>query len=184
MRFTISILVSIFALAAISANAKTAACTACSKTDQLTSDLKALNYFKSSDQMKGQQDAEAATLQLSDFSKVSKSDSNRTQLFKSLLGLVREAGLYDGESSLADILAGELKDDAGLRSLYTAYIKTAPKAPRAEYCKTRRMETSVAQDLCYKGAGMTGQDAANDQQDQKSKNCIRAFNADSCLSGH
>jgi hypothetical protein len=79
-------------------------------------------------------------------------------------------------------LADEIRNDATLKSAYTAYTKTLPQSPQsASYCNAQLLVTNVTLQTCFLNAGMTGQDTNNPQVSAKVAQCKVTFNYDTCL---
>ncbi len=190
-----------------SASFAMATCGACDSAIKMTKSFQALNFKNEADRSKGGLLAIEAAKALENFTKLPKSDPTRLKVFTSLLPLVREAGPYDGESQLAEVLAAEIKSDAKLKSAYADFMKstsraastsstpstpstgainTASKADSSvgntlSVCKTNRMQTSVDEALCRMDSGVKGQDPADSKMAAKAKSCIKPFNFEDCI---
>lgn len=170
-------------LAVVMSNADAVAaapCTACDRIAKLTKETKALNYKNEKERFDGQSKVMATVEELEKFEKVSKKDANRSKIFSALLALSREAGPYDIESQIAQMLGFAIKKDAGLKKSYESYLKSLGKEKAPELCKTQRMETSVSERLCLESAGIKGQEVS-DKQAEKVKACVKAFSFEDCI---
>jgi hypothetical protein len=158
-------------------------CSLCQQVDGITKQLQALNYSNQDDNFKGKEIARDYVLPLLlEFGEVSKAASNRIPVFNSLLSLLQAAAPYDGEGALMITLAGEIRNDATLKSAYAAYTKTLPQSPQsAGYCNAQLLVTDVTWQTCMLNAGMTGQDTNNPQVSAKAAQCKVTFNYDTCL---
>lgn len=161
--------------------AKTDKCADCTKAQQLTSDLKKLNYSKDTDRLKGNEKAVAAASELEKFEKLSKKDANRLKLFGDLLVLSREAGPFDGESQTSQVLSDLVQKDVDLKKAYDSYVASVKTGSKAEQCKTAQLDKTVSSMICLDKAGVKGQDLATAKDPAKAKTCSLSFNYESCL---
>jgi hypothetical protein len=157
------------------------ACSACTTADNLRKDLQKqkLTYGNDQDRLKGGETVTATVTQLQDFSKVPSSSSTRPQLFTSLLDLSREAAPFDGEGQIADVLADMIIKDASLRTRFSTYLAGQSKAPGVEFCKSKLLENSVAQDVCLQEGGMKGQ--GGNASAKLAEKCSKKFDFSECL---
>lgn len=161
--------------------AKTEKCGDCVKAQKLTRELKSLNYSKDADRLKGNEKAVAAAAELEKFQKISKKDANRMKLFNDLLVLSREAGPFDGESQVSQVLTDVVQSDADLKKAYDAYIGSVKAGSKAEQCKTAQLDKAVSSNICLDKAGVKGQDLATAKDPAKAKTCSLTFNYETCL---
>ena len=161
--------------------AKAEKCAGCAKAQKLAQELKALSYAKDADRLKGNEKAVAAATELEKFQKLPKKDANRLKLFGDLLVLSREAGPFDGESQVSQVLSDVVQSDAELKKAYDSYIQSVKAGPKAEQCKTAQLDKTVSSIICLDKAGVKGQDLATATDPAKAKTCSLSFNYESCL---
>ena len=138
-----------------------------------------MDSTKQEDHYKGEMKSLAASEQLQAFEKIPKKNANRSQIFKSLLPLSREAAVYDTEGQISQNVADIIKSDSDLKKSYDEYLKSLPKSPKVESCKNQNLEKRTAEQLCLLTAGVGSQDAGK-KEDKKTDKCIQTFDFEAC----
>jgi hypothetical protein len=158
-------------------------CPPCVQADQLKQEIAKLNYSSDTDQLTGDKKVRKAATLVEAFAKTSKEDKTHSELFSSLLPLVREAAPYDSESELTGMVSTLMKKEPELKVSYRAYMSDllASSAKKGiEFCKTQLMQNSIQEASCTMNSGLDGQDIVESKRQEAAK-CIRHFNFETCL---
>jgi hypothetical protein len=146
---------------------------------QSAQDFSTLDYRNEDDRRTGYRLTTPVVLQFQNFLALAPSAPDRVPLFQELLVTLREAGPYDGEGRLTQMLAQTVDADAALRSVYDEYVRSLG----APDCKTRRLTADVDRALCLKSIGLVGQDFSGRTPINAAAACAAPFDYLSCVQG-
>ncbi len=149
----------------------------------LTKEIHSLNYANEDQRFTGGQKARKGVVLFETFAKLPKADKERAKLFKELMILVREAGPFDEENQLAEVLADTMKADASLKASYKEYVQSLSSSPKGiEQCKSLQFESNVGETSCLMEAGISSSQDIAASERSAAKKCQRPFSFDACLS--